>query len=365
MNQLYIQLAKAIFLAAAVVILLWLFYKMVSVILLLLLAIVLALAINGPVVKLERMKIKRVWASVIVFSVIFMAFGAIALLVGPKINQQISLLIGNLPGYAIQASEKVSSWFEEYPDLQKEIKINPSTVSNWFPSIPNTLMQVGNFSLSVLAQVLIVIVFISMVAYMVGNPRPLFELYLLMFPPSQREKATIAFSRISVMVKGWMRSNLIGGFTNACLVTIFLNIMQVPGAFVWGALAFFTEFIPRIGFFIKALPPVLVALSMTGYTAVWVAVFYLASDEIMADFVMPRVRSNTMKIHPVSILFVVLAMGAAFGFVGVLLATPLTAIIKAYFEVFYFNKPDDDKLMQKRIERMMYPDRDVEKPAKS
>lgn len=121
-----------------------------------------------------------------------------------------------------------------------------------------------------------------------------------------------------------------------------------------GALAFFTEFVPRIGFFIKALPPILVALSINGYTAAWVAAFYLLTDEIMADFIMPRIRSNTMKIHPVSILFVVLAMGAAFGFMGVLLATPFTAIIKAYFEVFYVNKFEDDKLMEKRIQNMMY-----------
>jgi putative permease len=354
MNNLYKQLAKAIFLAAAVVILLWLFIKMVSMILLLLFAIVLSMAINGPVIKLERMKVKRVWASAIVFAVIFLAFASIALLVGPKVNEQISLLVRNLPSYAIQASEKVSNWFDKYPELQKAIRINPTTVSTWFPSIPDTLMQVGNFSLSVLAQVFIVIVFISMVAYMVSNPRPLFELYLLMFPPSQRDKATIAFSRISVMVRAWMKSNLIGGFINAVLVTIFLNIMDVPGAFVWGALAFFTEFIPRVGFFIKALPPILVALSINGYTVTWVTVFYLATDEIMSDFIMPRIRSNTMKIHPVSILFVVLAMGTAFGFMGVLLATPLTAIIKAYFEVFYLNKFDDAKLMEKRIQNMMY-----------
>ena len=74
----------------------------------------------------------------------------------------------------------------------------------------------------------------------------------------------------------------------------------------------------------------------------------------MADFVMPRIRSNTMKIHPVSILFVVLAMGAAFGFIGVLLATPLTAIIKAYFEVFYVDNSDDGHLLEKRIQSMLY-----------
>ena len=327
---------------------------MVSVILLLLFAVVLALAINDPVIRLERKKIKRIWACTIVFSGIILSFTAIALFAGPKINEQISLLIQNLPGYAIQASETVSSWFSKYPELQKEIRLSSDNVGAWFPSMSSTLMQVGNISLSILAQVLVIIVFFSMVGYMVTNPKPLFELYLLVFPPAQRDKATIAFTRISVMVRGWMRANIIGGIMNAVLVTAFLTIMGVPGAFVWGALAFFAEFIPRIGFFIKAIPPILVALSINGYTATWVVVFYLVVDEVMADFIMPRIRSNTMKIHPVSILFVVLAMGAAFGFMGILLATPLTAMIKAYFEVFYLNKFDDDKLMDKRIHHMMY-----------
>ena len=73
--------------------------------------------------------------------------------------------------------------------------------------------------MSILAQVLVIIVFFSMVGYMVTNPRPLFELYLLVFPPAQRDKATIAFTRISVMVRGWMRANIIGGIMNAVLVT--------------------------------------------------------------------------------------------------------------------------------------------------
>lgn len=354
-NQLYKQLAKAIFLAAGLVMLLWLLYKMLSVVLLLLFALILSVAINGPVTKLEARKIKKGWAATIVFSIILISFGVIIFFIGPKINNQISLLVSNLPDYVRSASNTVSSWFSKYPDLQKEITIDPAKLSSLLPSIPKTLMQVGSFSLSILSQVLIVIVFISMVGYTVTNPRPLLQSYLLAFPTAKRDKATIAFTQISFMIRGWMKSILIGGAVNALAVTIFLNIMGVPGAFVWGALAFFTEFIPRIGFFIKAIPPVLIALSINGATAVWVAVFYMAVDELMADFIMPKVRSATMKIHPVAILFAVLAMGAAFGFIGILLATPLTAIIKAYYEVFWVNKFEDERLMRQRIENMMYP----------
>ena len=354
-NNLYRQLSKSIFLAAGVVILLFLIYKMISVLLLLLFAFVLAVAINGPVTNLEKRSIKRGLATAIVFTLILLSFVTIGIFVGPKINHQVSVLISNLPSYATQASHTVSSWFSNYPELQKEIKLDPNKLSSLLPSIPKTVMQVGSLSLSILSQLLVVIVFISMVAYMVASPRPLFELYLLSFSPAKRDKATVAFTRISLMIRGWMRSILIGGIINAVAATIFLQVMGVPGAFVWGALAFFTEFIPRIGFFIKAIPPTLIALSVDGTTAIWVAAFYLAIDELMADFIMPKVRSNTMKIHPVSVLFAVMAMGVAFGFIGLLLATPLTGIIKAYYEVFWVNKFEDDKLMGLRIQNMMYP----------
>ncbi len=140
-NNLYRQLSKAIFLAAGVVVLLWLFYKMVSVVLLLLFAIVLALAINGPVTNLEKRYVKRGWATTIVFALILVCFAGIAIFVGPKINTQISLLVSNLPAYATNASNTVSSWFDKYPDLQKEIKIDPSKLSSLLPSIPKHLCR--------------------------------------------------------------------------------------------------------------------------------------------------------------------------------------------------------------------------------
>ncbi len=354
-NNLYRQLSKAIFLFVGAIVLLWLSYKMINVLLLLLFALVLSVAVNMPVTFLERKGMKRGWAAMLVFGGILLLFAAVILFIGPKIAGQVTVLVKNIPGYAIEISERVKSWFAYNPALQQQLTMEPSTVSNFFPSIPKTIIQVGDFSLSVLSQILVVIVFISMVGYSVANPRPLLELYLSSFAERKRDKAAIAFSRISFMIGGWMRSILIGGIINAVAATIFLQIMGVPGAFVWGALAFFTEFIPRIGFFIKALPPVLIALSFNGNTAIWVSVFYLACDELMADFIMPRVRSNTMKIHPVAILFAVMAMGAAFGFIGILLATPLTGMVKAYYEVFWENKYETNKLTEQRISLMMYP----------
>jgi putative permease len=193
-----------------------------------------------------------------------------------------------------------------------------------------------------------------MVIYAVMNPRPLLQIYFSLFAPAKRDKAKNALLNTSVMLNGWIKSNLIGGSIDAVCVTVFLSIMNVPGAWVWGAITFFAELIPKIGFYIMAVPPILVALSVNPLTALWVTIFFLALDEIMGDFVLPRIRSSTMNLHPVSTIVVLLIMGSAFGLIGALLATPLTAIIKAYYEEFYAGHVKNDKQMETRIDAIIY-----------
>ncbi len=85
----------------------------------------------------------------------------------------------------------------------------------------------------------------------------------------------------------------------------------------------------------------------------------IALDEVMADVVFPMIRSNTMNIHPVSIIFIVLAMTAAFGIMGAFLATPLTAIIKAFYESFFTNRFKENAQMETQIDAVMYKPADL------
>jgi predicted PurR-regulated permease PerM len=353
-NSLYQSLVKAIAFAAGLIVFLWFLYKAAGVVVLLLFALVLAIVVNAPVAKLEAKGIKRIWASLIVFASILLVVVLLSWLIIPKISEQVTALINNLPGYANQLSKNVSSWFENYPEISKYIQQQGLSLSEWAPSVPTTLMRLGNFSLSILSLILIGILFISMVVYAVINPRPLLQLYFSFFPINKQKQATTAFQNASTMIVGWMKANIIGGAIRAVCITIFLSIMDVPGAFVWGALAFFSELIPRLGFYLMSIPPILVALSISTTTALWVAVFMIALDEVMADIVFPMIRSNTMNIHPVSIIFIVLAMTAAFGIMGAFLATPLTAIIKAFYESFFTDRFKENAQMETQIDTVMY-----------
>jgi predicted PurR-regulated permease PerM len=355
-NQLFEAIRKGLLYAAGLLILLWLCFKIISVILLLLFALVLVVILNAPVTWLEKRGMRRVWACVIVFLCILIVVVGIGWMVVPKISTQFASLVNNLPGYANRFSKNVASWFTNYPTIQQKLSTEGSDLANWVPSLPNALLRIGNYTLSILGLVIVLIIFFSMVIYAVANPRPLLEVYFSLFSDQNREKAQRALMHSSEMLIGWVRANLIGGAIAAVLVTIFLTIIGVPGAWVWGSLALFAELIPKIGFFIMSIPPILVALSVSPLTALWVLIFYLALDEVLGDFVMPRLRSNTMKIHPVSGIFLLLAMGSAFGLLGALLSMPLAAIIKAYYEEFYLSNLKEDKEMEHRIDEVIYHD---------
>lgn len=336
------------------VVLLWFLYKVISIVILFLFAIVLGLIINQPVGKLEKKGMKRWLAALIILGSIFIVTALLGILVVPHIGEQIDTLVGNLPDYLNSISNEFNHLLKKYPELNKELQGGDSAVSGTIPSLGKTLIGLGSFSFSVIGGVFVFIVFISMIIFFVNNPKPVVEMYLSIFQPEKRLKAQRALQHTSNMLAGWMKSNLIGGMVQAVLVFAVLSFLNVPGALVWAALAFFSELIPKIGFYIMAIPPTLVALSVSPGTAFWCLVFFLLMNELVSDFLMPKLRSKTMNIHPVSLLFLLLAMGAAFGLLGVLLATPMAAIIKAYYEEFYLTRFPEDPKMEQRVDDIIY-----------
>ncbi|WP_316739111.1 AI-2E family transporter [Pedobacter aquatilis] len=353
-TNIYRTVTSIVLYTAGLIILLWFLFKILSVVLLGLFALVLGLIINAPVSKLEKKGMKRWLASLVVFFIIFGICALLGWMVVPHLSDQLDVLIGNLPKYYSSVMGYLQSLLKKFPELSREVNEGGLSVSSAMPSIGSTVLGIGNFSFTVLGGIFVFIVFLCMVVFFVGNPRPIIGLYLTVFPPQQRDKAEKALKHTSVMLVGWMKSNLIGGALEAVVVYTFLTLMEVPGALVWAALAFFSELIPKIGFYIMAIPPTLVALSVSPATAFWCLVFFLLLNELVSDFLMPKLRSSTMNIHPVSSLFLLLAMGTAFGLTGALLATPLAAIIKAYYQEFYLCQFEKDDSVESRTDEILY-----------
>ncbi len=349
-------LVKAFAFAIAIVVLYIFARTVVTVILLFFLAIVFAMVINAPVTWLEKKNVPRALGTFLIFFLILLMVGLFSWLVAPVVAVQFKNLIANLPAYIEKIEQMLTTWKANYFPWMNKTTVENEIAKN-IPSATNTLRELGGYSISLLTSFLLILVLISLTAYMVISPRPLLRFYLSLFPISLRNNAENAFLKTSSMLIGWMRANLIGGTIEGVSVIIFLNIMNVPGAWLWGVVSFLAQMIPKVGFFILSIPPTLVALSISPMKALWVFVFFLAMDEILGDFIMPKLRSTSMNLHPVAIIFFLLVMGAAFGFIGILVSTPVAAFAKSFYEEFYLSRLKPDERLEERIEVMIHQSR--------
>jgi len=325
--------------AAAAVVALWFLQKIVIAILLLFFALVVAIALSAPVEWFVRRGVRRRLAGPLTLLLFFGAIGLLGWLVIPQLAAQTMLLVDQLPDFLARIDRQIAALLQRHPDLQGYFSGAGSPMRSVAPGAAELFRGIGDVSLGLLGGIALAIIFFSTVAYVVLDPKPILKAYLGSLPIAHRRPGMRAYRRACRSVVGWTKASLVIGAIQSVAVFAFLTWMDVPGALVWAALAFFADFIPRIGGYVMAFPPVVLSLTMGPMTAVWVGLFYLVSNEILGSIVAPKIRGATMQLHPVLLLFFTLAFALAFGLLGAIVAAPATAFFSAYYSEFYLKRP--------------------------
>src|SRR5262249_26313860 len=107
-----------------------------------------------------------------------------------------------------------------------------------------------------------------------------------------------------------------------------------PYALVFGLLCAFTELIPYLGPWLGALPPFFYALAVHPISAIWVAALFLFIHQVEGHIVVPNVMGSALRLHPLLVIFGLLAGGEVYGLPGIFVALPLLAVGRAVWEFF-------------------------------
>ena len=120
------------------------------------------------------------------------------------------------------------------------------------------------------------------------------------------------------------------GLIVAVIDGVALQIMGVPGAFVWAVLAFVTNFIPNIGFVLGVIPPALIALLDIGPgLMIAVIVVYSVINFLIQSVIQPRVVGDTVGLSPILTFLSLVFWTWVIGPMGALLAVPLSLLTRA------------------------------------
>ena len=163
--------------------------------------------------------------------------------------------------------------------------------------------------------------------YLAAAPRPYITGAIRLIPLFYRERAAMIMDQLGRTLRFWMAGQLISMATVGVLSTVGLMLLHVPLFVALGVLAGLLTFIPYLGAILAGVPAAIIASTQGPEMIIWVVLLYIGCHLIEGYVVTPLVTRRTVDLPPAITLVSISAFGALFGFMGVLIATPLAAVI--------------------------------------
>jgi predicted PurR-regulated permease PerM len=160
------------------------------------------------------------------------------------------------------------------------------------------------------------------------------------FPPAPGSPPLLR--RVEGAVAGYVKGQFLVSLTIGVSAGVALWVLGVVGllpggdryAILFGAFVAVTELIPYIGPVLGAVPPFVYAAVVHPIAALWVTLLFLAIHQIEGHVVVPKIMGNALRLHPLLVIFGLLAGGEVYGLPGVLVALPFLAAVRAIWEFF-------------------------------
>ena len=140
-------------------------------------------------------------------------------------------------------------------------------------------------------------------------------------------------NKIGQSIRQYLSIKTIVSLLTGVLITVWLWIIGVDYAILWGLIAFLLNYIPNIGSIIAAVPTMLLALVQLGpISMLWTGVGYLAVNMIVGNIIEPKVMGKGLGLSTLVVFLSLIVWGFIFGAVGMFLSVPLTMSIKIMLE---------------------------------
>ena len=165
-------------------------------------------------------------------------------------------------------------------------------------------------------------------------------LLFLIIGETKKEK-TQTWKTIDHSIKKYISAKVLVSFSTAVIFGLIYWALNLELAIIFATLTFFLTFIPIFGAIIAVVLPIPVAFIQytTPMPIVLIILIPLIVKIIIGDFIEPKIIGSALNLHPVTIVLALIFWGLLWGIIGVLLAAPITAIIKISFEQFDTTKP--------------------------
>jgi len=300
-----------------------------------LVGILLAYLVNPIVNLLMRLHLPRIVAVIIVFLALFLIITLLVVLVVPLIQAQVTRLMIAVPNILAWLQDIVVPSLKKYFGTQEWMDVaslKTDLSQNWSKAggaagwIVKTILHSGFALLHWLFNIILIFVVTFYLLY--DWQKVVNGLHSLL--PRKYEPTIIKLAKECNEVLGaFFRGQLLVMLTLGIFYSVGLSLIGLQVGLVIGVMVGMLSIIPYLGIITGILTASIAAFAQFGsmMAVVPVLLLFVVGQTLDGMFITPRLVGNRIGLHPVAVIFAVLAGGVLFGFFGVLLALPAAAII--------------------------------------
>ena len=288
-----------------------------------------------PMVKaLQKRGVHRTLGTIFVYVIFLSAVYLVLRVMSPTVWHQLNELISSVPSFLNSIKDWIDGAFDRVSDMSgydlKDAQDNVyQTINNLGNSLtvglPTTIMNVVSTVITGGANLLIGLLIGFYMSLDFGNVK---QHLLNCVPKSYRKDTKDLMERLNANLRSYVHGTLRIMLILFVFQSIALWIAGLPAPMIFGLFCAVTNVIPYIGPYIGGAPAVIVGLSISPMTGICTLIAVVIAQLLESNFLQPLVMGKTMKLHPVTIMIGLLLFGSFFGILGMILATPIIAIIK-------------------------------------
>lgn len=306
-------------------------------------AAVVALILNPMVSFLQRRRLPRGLAILIVYLGLIGVLAFVGVLLANPVADQAQKFGNDVPSIVDDANNRLADLQDYFDDkginievkrqgetalqtLQEKVVGGTSDVVDFGGQILKTAVTAG------LGLLLVIVLSVYMLIY----GERIGEIVRSVMPPGDGTPADDFPLRIQRAVAGYVRGQVFFSLAMGTGAGLGLYVFGATGvfpdgktyAFAFGAWFGLMELVPFVGPFLGALPALVVALVQDPLTAVWLGIFFTALQQLEGHVVAPYIFGHTLRINPLLVIFALLLGGEAYGFLGALISLPIAAMLR-------------------------------------
>lgn len=322
------RIASATLIVVAIIALGWLAFALTRFLMLVFAAVVIAAVFDAIAAALCRLTgMRRSFGLVLsVIGLITFFIGAFALF-GSQLASEIDTIREMVP-LAVQGVEGFLNRYGLGERTRELLAAGTNDVSD-------LVSQAGGYALAAGSGVADFVLVLVAAIFLAGDPATYRRGLLLLLPSKAEGITALALDDAARGLRGWMMGQAISSLVVAGLTWAGLALLGVPAAGGLGLIAGLLDIIPMVGPVIAGIPAVLLAFTVSPMTALWTLLLFLGIQQLQGNFLQPMIQKHAVDVPPAVLLFAVFASGLLFGFLGVLLAAPLTIVVYVFVQRIY------------------------------